>query len=220
MVDVQFDKFVVHTAVTVRNLLTDSSFCDVILTCDSQGSINAHKFLLSSASNVFMNIFSDSTFSPQMVFLRGVQFEDLAALVKFIYLGVAVAADHMDSFFSTARDLEIKGLMNESHPLSRESSLSRDIIKAELEDNDNVPSSDDPNISEFIKHRTKLIEDQASSLQAPGPSSQKEPSQFLCGQCDSSFVNKATLQHHINSQHLKIKFACEEETIFFRMDSL
>ena len=101
--------------------------------------INAHKFLLSSASNVFKNIFSDSALSPQMVFIRGVHFEDLAALVNFIYFGeVTVAAEHIDSFFSTARDLEIKGLMNESHPLSRESSLSRDIIKAEGEDNDHV----------------------------------------------------------------------------------
>ena len=96
-----------------------------------------------------------------------------------------------------ARDLEIKGLMNESHPFYRESSPTRNTVKAEMDDNDHVHSTDDPNISEFIKHRTKLIEDQTSFLQAPGPSSQKEPSQFLCGQCDSSFVNKATLQHHI-----------------------
>ena len=90
MVALQFDNFDVPTATTVRNLFTDSTFCDVTLSCDSKGTINA--------SNVFKNIFADSTLFPQMVFLRGVQFEDLAALVKFIYLGeVTVPAEHMDS---------------------------------------------------------------------------------------------------------------------------
>ena len=84
----------------------------------------------------------------------------------------------MDSFFSVTRDLQIKGLIIESHPLSMESIPSRNTVKTEMEDNDHIP----------------------------GPSSQNEPSIFLCDQCDSSFVSKATLQHHINSRHLKIHF--------------
>ena len=143
-----------------------------------------------------------------MVFLRGVKFEDLAALVKFIYLGeVTVEAEHVDSFFSTARDLEIKGLVNEKHSISKieiPNQLPNE-VQNEMEDED----SDDHNIAEYIKYRTKLIEDQ-TDLNA-GPSSSKGPLHFLCGQCDSSFANKATLQHHINSQHLKsslhVKFA-------------
>ena len=31
----------------------------------------------------------------------------------------------------------------------------------------------------------------------------------MCGQCDLSFNNKATLQHHINKHHLKIRYNCE-----------
>ena len=111
----------------------------------------------------------------------------------------------MDSFFSTARDLEIKGLINEKHSISKIEipNLLPNEVQNEMEDED----SDDHNIAEYIKYRTKLIEDQ-TDLNA-GPSSSKGPLHFLCGQCDSSFANKATLQHHINSTHLKIKFACE-----------
>ena len=176
MVVLQFDNFGLHTATTVRNLFTDSTFCDVTLACDSQGRIDAHKFLLSSASTIFKNIFSESTLTPQMVFLRGVKFEDLAALVKFIYLGeVTVEAENVDSFFSTARDLEIEGLINEKHSIAKIEipNLLPNEVQNEMEDED----SDDHNISEYIKYRTKLIEDQ-TNVNA-GPSSSKGPSHFL-----------------------------------------
>jgi hypothetical protein len=87
MVSLQFENFAKHTVDTVRNLFNDPSHCDVTLACGSEGRINAHKFLLAGASPVFKNILSEFPMSPQFIFLRGFQFEDLAALIKFIYLG-------------------------------------------------------------------------------------------------------------------------------------
>ena len=144
---------------------------------------------------------------------------------------VDVEAENLDRFFSTARDLEIKGIINNEHytlkrpqtiPKLRLKAFSKlkfkephpeltpIATKAEMElAVDEIPDiSDDPNISEFIKDRTKLIEAKGSHPLS-GHSSRIDPEDYFCGQCDSSFANKATLQYHINKQHLKIKFSCE-----------
>ena len=211
MVSFQNPDFAEKMAETVQNLFNDSEHCDVTLACGKIGRINAHRFLLSSASPVFKKILAASPEYSPLIFLGGFQFEDLAALVKFIYLGeVQVPASNLDRFFSAAKDLEIKGLGDPSeepkylsNPMSTELKPKLFPPRSKVQ---NKLATDDSKILEYINFRTEVIETKSN---IDGSSTQKDCGNFLCGQCDSSFATKATLQHHINSQHLRITFTCE-----------
>ena len=116
MLSLQFENFADHAANTVRNLINSSNFCDVTLSCDGGQRIDCHRFLLSSASPMLDKIMSESSLFPQTIFLRGVQFEDLYGIIKFIYLGeVQILSENLDRFFLTARDLEIQELLKEKY---------------------------------------------------------------------------------------------------------
>ena len=95
------------------------------------------------------------------------------------------------------------------------STTSSTIVKTEMDVDDNpgpfVTRRFDDSTDEGTYYRTNLLELE-NNAPISGPSSEKESfaeSNFCCGQCGSFFANKATLQHHINSKHLKIKFGCE-----------
>ena len=201
MVSLRFGDFPQHAVNTVKSLFNDSN-SDVTLTCGSEGQINAHKFLLSSASPVFEKILSECSVTPQTIYMRGFQYEDLSALVQYMYLGeVYIPVDKLDSFISTALELKIKGLTNEKCSTVKSE---QQLPKWSLHTLSKLKRSDE---EERKAHPTSENNIEVSPLYNPYYS--EESKKYQCGQCELSFNNKATLQHHINKQHLKIRFNCE-----------
>ena len=163
MMSFQLPDFAEKMAETVKNLFNDSEHCDVTLACDKIGRINAHRFLLSSASPVFKKILAASPEYSPLIFLGGFQFEDLAALIQFIYLGeVQVPASNLDRFFSAAKDLEIKGLRDPSgEPKCLSNLMSTELNPKALLPRSKVQNemaADASKISEYINFRTEVIE--------------------------------------------------------------
>ena len=162
MVSFQLPDFAEKMAETVKNLFNDSEHCDVTLACDKIGRINAHRFLLSSASPVFKKILAASPEYSPLIFLWGFQFEDLAALIQFIYLGeVQVPASNLDRFFSAAKDLEIKGLRDQpGEPKYLSNLMSKDLKQKVFPPESQVQNkmaADDSKISISELHLLKPI---------------------------------------------------------------
>ena len=188
MVSLRFGNFPQHAVNTVKSLFNDNS-CDVTLTCGSEGRVSAHKFMLSNASPVFENILSECSVTAPFIFLRGFQFEDVNALIQYIYVGeVNIAASNLNRFLAAAKELKIEGFINHEFPI--------------FDENQQMPKLK-------LKPLSKLQRTDTEIIQATDESQKEDQNRFLCGQCDSSFNNKATLQHHINKEHLKIRYNCE-----------
>jgi len=115
----RWNDFAENVSGAFKDLRAESDFFDVTLACSDSGAqtIQAHKVILSACSNFFK-----ATFRQQMsankhpnpyIYLRGVGYSDLSAILDFIYSGeVNVAQEDLNSFLAVAEELQIKGLTN------------------------------------------------------------------------------------------------------------
>jgi len=93
-----------------RELRDDKDFFDVTLACEDE-QIQAHKVILSACSPFFRNILRRNTHPNPLLYLKGVRYPDLQAVLNFMYHGeVNVAQEELNSFLAVAEDLKVKGL--------------------------------------------------------------------------------------------------------------
>ena len=96
------------------SLREDSDFTDVTLACGDGQQIEAHKVILAAQSPFFHGLFKRNKHPNQLVYMRGVSYENLRAIADFLYYGEAnINQENLDSFLAIAEDLKLKGLMNE-----------------------------------------------------------------------------------------------------------
>ncbi|XP_046638170.1 protein tramtrack, beta isoform-like isoform X2 [Daphnia pulicaria] len=100
-----------HVLVSVLDkLLEKESMCDVTLAADHQF-VRVHQLVLCACSNYFEEMLSKQVDKQAFIFLKDVSFQDLRALVDYMYKGeVNVAQEQLASFLQTAEALDIKGL--------------------------------------------------------------------------------------------------------------
>lgn len=85
-------------------------FIDVTLACGGK-LYPAHKFVLSTCSEYFREMFTKTPSKHPIVFLKDVTGRDLEALLDFMYRGeVNVPQTHLSSLIRTAEGLQVKGL--------------------------------------------------------------------------------------------------------------
>ncbi|XP_046678661.1 broad-complex core protein isoforms 1/2/3/4/5-like isoform X4 [Homalodisca vitripennis] len=97
-----------------ENLRDDEDFVDVTLACDGK-SLKAHRVVLSACSPYFRELLKSTPCKHPVIVLQDVIFEDLHALVEFIYHGeVNVHQKALPSFLKTAEVLRVSGLTQQS----------------------------------------------------------------------------------------------------------
>merc|ERR1712126_419799 len=93
-----------------RELREDKDFFDVTLACDDE-QLQAHKVILSACSPFFRTVLRRNRHEHPLLYLKGVKYTDLLAVLNFMYQGeVNVAQDELNTFLSVAEDLKVKGL--------------------------------------------------------------------------------------------------------------
>jgi len=93
-----------------RELRDDKDFFDVTLACEDE-QIQAHKVILSACSPFFRNILRRNPHPSPLLYLNGVKYADILAVLNFMYHGeVNVAQEELNSFLAVAEDLKVKGL--------------------------------------------------------------------------------------------------------------
>ncbi|CAB0021023.1 unnamed protein product [Nesidiocoris tenuis] len=114
----RWNNYMNHITHMFDTLREDENLVDVTLCCEGK-KLRAHKMLLSACSTYFREIFLDNPCQHPVIIFRNVKFEDLEALVSFMYKGeVNVEQDALASFLSTAELLEVKGLTSSGPYLS------------------------------------------------------------------------------------------------------
>ena len=67
--------------------------------------------ILASSSPFFKKLLGRNKQPHPIIFMRGVKYDNLVALVEFLYSGEAnIYQDSLDSFFAIAEELQLKGL--------------------------------------------------------------------------------------------------------------
>ena len=97
-----------------KELRSDQEFTDVTLACEDGQQIGAHKVVLSTSSPLFRNLLRSNKHQHPLIYMRGIKFEDLVAIIDFLYFGEAnVYQEHLDAFLALANELNLKGLTGE-----------------------------------------------------------------------------------------------------------
>ena len=93
-----------------KELREEKDFFDVTLVCDDS-QIEAHKVILSAFYPFFRTILIRNPHQHPLLYLKGVKYSELLAVLNFMYLGeVNVAQEELNSFLSVAEELKVKGL--------------------------------------------------------------------------------------------------------------
>ena len=88
---------------------TNFDSADVTLVSDDQIPFQAHKFVLSASSPVLKDLFLDNPSSHPLIYLKGVNQQDLCSILQFMYFGEAsINQNRINQFLNNARDLQIK----------------------------------------------------------------------------------------------------------------
>ena len=106
----RWNDFESNISLAFREIREEKDFFDCTLSCGSR-QIQAHKLILSACSPFFRSILKQNPHQHPLLYLKGVQFTDLQAILNFMYHGeVNVAQEELNSFLAIAEDLQVKGL--------------------------------------------------------------------------------------------------------------
>jgi len=131
----RWNDFESNISSSFSELREDKDFFDATLACDDE-QIQAHKLIISACSPFFRNVLRRNPHQNPLIYLKGVRFTDLQAILNFMYHGeVNVAQEDLNSFLAVAEDLKVKGLTQNQTQSSENSSRntsSKSPIKSSL----------------------------------------------------------------------------------------
>jgi len=228
-----FDTSVIQT---LRDLLVDTDFVDVTLASHDDEQIKAHKVILCAASPFFRRIFMKNPHQNPLLYLRNVDIKTIKSIINFIYIGEThVEQEELESFFAIAKDLEIKGLSNESIVNWKEPK--NGATKVDMPSypemptfyDDYAPQSmlhDDIHLNEevieefsednFLNENTfdtkqtevKFIEQSKTEKKVVSLTMKDSTGRFQCNKCDYKATSQANLKIHADGIHEGVRYPC------------
>ena len=104
----QWNEFPKIVRSAFEDLRDDHDLTDVTLVCNDGKQVEAHKVVLASCSPFFQELFKRNKHTHPLVFMRGVNSDDLVAMVEFLYSGEAnIDQANLDAFLALADDLKL-----------------------------------------------------------------------------------------------------------------
>ena len=111
----QWDDFRENIKYAFGNFREDENFNDVTLVCEDGQHVEAHKVVLAASSPFFQKLLGRNKHPHPLIFMRGVKFDDLSAIVDFLYRGEAnVYQESLDSFLAISEELQLRCLMKKT----------------------------------------------------------------------------------------------------------
>ena len=198
-----------HFKEMMLNLLQSNESSDVMLVCEDKTKFKAHKFVLNACSPVFQSIISDLPQRDPIIFLRGIQSQEIKSILQFMYLGQATFFhDRMNDFLNVAKSLEIK-------EISKDVDFDNTEQLQEKECEQNFKTDDGHEI-ENISNSNNFVEDTSNNVVEEEQINNKirsyrnEANQYPCEKCDKHFTNRQNLYRHFKSAHMGVKYPCDD----------
>ena len=111
----QWNDYQENTKSALGSLRQDKDFNDVTLVCEDGQQVEAHKVILAASSPFFQKLLGRNKHPHPLIIMRGVKYDDLMAILDFLYLGEAsIAQESLDAFLAIAEELQLKGLVGKT----------------------------------------------------------------------------------------------------------
>ena len=106
----KWNDFETNISTAFREIRDDKDLLDCTLSCGPQ-QLQAHKLILSACSPFFRTVFKQNPHTHPLLYLKGISYNDLQAIITFMYHGeVNVAQEDLSNFLQVAEELKVKGL--------------------------------------------------------------------------------------------------------------
>ena len=110
----KWSEFQTNNASSFQELRESKDFTDVTLVCEDNHRFEAHRVVLSSASNFFKSVLTGNKHSYPLIYMRRMKTEHVESILNFIYNGeTELHQEDINEFLLLAEELEMKGLTNE-----------------------------------------------------------------------------------------------------------
>ena len=222
-----------------RSLRSDNDFADVTLACEDGQFFSAHKVILASSSPFFMGILKKYKNPVPLIFLKGMQSEDLSVLLDFFYFGEAnIDQESLDAFIGLADDMKVLGLTRSENAVGggkgkveeiqngkRDEPLAEVKIEEEKENHENGVNSElatITNTGQIEETKTALVDGddirtKVMSMMEYSENkvmSSKKPGSTLgrariCKVCRKEGPF-STVWNHIEAKHLDVSYPCNQ----------
>ena len=115
-----------NVAKSFQSLRQREDFCDVTLVGDDFKQVTAHKVIISSCSEYFDNVLSNSkNYAHPLLCLEGLKFQDIQNIMDYIYHGeLKIYQEDLDRFLEIAQRLRIEGLIGHGQEATPNESMS------------------------------------------------------------------------------------------------
>jgi len=208
----KWNDFETNISSAFRDLREEKDFFDITLVCEDDNQVMAHKVILSACSPFFRNILRRNSHQHPLLYLKGVKYKELLAVLNFMYQGeVSVAQEELNIFLTVAEDLRVKGLTQSKQPSTQSNIKSKvnkptEIIQPQLKRSRIAPTStpitpkrsshssstyyQGPEVEEYVPVK---VEPRDPSQQTIQP--QPEPFQSQDLECGNQTGGEAGIEH-------------------------
>ena len=183
---------------TFQNLYTDKTLTDVTLACDGNKQILGHKVVLSSCSIFFKNILAMNRNPQPLIYLQGVNYDDIVLLKRFMYLGEATVEEANVKNFMTLSKKFLNKVTDEKRPEQKYTDLNPGTFPLGMKDI--VPDDSQPG-------NTKLDLSKTTSVET-----------VSCTYCSFTASKKLDLKNHLRTEHKETKISCKHCDLKFDTD--
>ena len=212
-----------HLQDMLYEMKNSDELTDVTLVCDDKKQFKAHKVVLSACSTVFKSIINDLPHNNSVIYLKGIQHQEMESVLEFMYLGVATLdQERINGFLDVAKNLEMKeiseGVKFNDEKLSTNDNISDSKLDIELiEDatsNNQLKLSNrqlfanyqlqmNEGLFDDISQDLTFVKDNvvnnvtsnSQTLQVSLPSQKKNARTFACEKCECRFKQKKILKY-------------------------
>ena len=118
---VKWNAFQENVSSSFSNLRKEEDFFDVTLVTEDEQLLNAHKVVLSAASDFFKTVLRRANHVKPLIYLHGVGSSQLVHIMDYIYEGeTKIQQKDLDKFLEVAQKLKIAGLLCENNEQQQE----------------------------------------------------------------------------------------------------
>ena len=111
----KLNDFQQNVSTAFGSLRDDNEFSDVTLACEDGQQVEAHKVILAASSPFFQFLLRRNKHTHPLIYMRGIQFNNLKSVLDFLYHGEAnIYQENLEQFLKIAEELKLSGLNGEN----------------------------------------------------------------------------------------------------------
>ena len=207
-------------------LRTETQLFDVTLVGQDQKRVSAHRLVLSACSDFFKSIFYSNTHSHPMLYLDGVDSDEINLMLDYIYKGeVKIMQEHLEKFLEVANKFKLEGLLGSNKDTSKTENVNLDEKTDDLIQDPPIIDVKNQNFTEKPKERALSVVQNSSNLTDVRNVKQlyqelivKEEGtwKWKCSICKRAMGHKANMERHVEIHMTGLNYECKHCCNIFR----